>query len=264
MKRKIIGKNQIMLLTALIFVLVPVIRPGQPVKAAGDGAVAVASDSVEGATDDWNVMAQRLDEAIRNGTGQNVGFLVGNHFEIPTDILGRLAGKNATLALHTSNGVTFSISGGEIYAADAPFTVDVSFESVIPDEVKQQLPGNNILRQFSMAQKDAYPCLLNVHLALGEEYAGRHAVLYSYDEAGSRMRQEGIFRINGQGNAMFGLRRGDEYLVAVYRGYTVAEGETLSHIAFRNGISLQRLMAFNPQIRDADLIQIGQRVNLPN
>lgn len=63
---------------------------------------------------------------------------------------------------------------------------------------------------------------------------------------------------------MFGLRRGDEYLVAVYRGYTVAEGETLSHIAFRNGISLQRLMAFNPQIRDADLIQIGQRVNLPN
>ena len=80
MKRKIIGKNQIMLLTALIFVLVPVIRPGQPVKAAGDGTAAVVSGSIENATDDWNVMTQRLDEAIRNGTGQNVGFLVGNHF----------------------------------------------------------------------------------------------------------------------------------------------------------------------------------------
>lgn len=264
MKRKIIGKNQIMLLTALIFVLVPVIRPGQPVKAAGDGTAAVVSGSIENATDDWNVMTQRLDEAIRSGTGQNVGFLVGNHFEIPTDILGRLAGKNATLALHTSNGVTFSISGGEVYAADAPFTVDVSFESVIPDEVKQQLPGNNTLRQFSMVQKDAYPCILNVHLALGEEYAGKHAVLYSYDEAGGRMRQEGIFRINGQGNAMFGLRRGDEYLVAVYRGYAVAEGDTLSHVAVRNHISLQNLLALNPQIQDADRIQIGQMVNLPN
>ena len=61
MKRMIIGKNRIMLLTALIFVLVPVIRPGQPVKAAGDGAAAVVSGSVENATDDWNVMTQRLD-----------------------------------------------------------------------------------------------------------------------------------------------------------------------------------------------------------
>ena len=141
MKRKIIGKNQIMLLTALIFVLVPVIRPGQPVKAAGDGAAAVVSGSVENATDDWNVMTQRLDEAIRNGTGQNVGFLVGNHFEIPTDILGRLAGKNATLALHTSNGVTFSISGGGILAAPAPLSPGGSFASGLSPGGEKQPPG---------------------------------------------------------------------------------------------------------------------------
>ncbi len=63
---------------------------------------------------------------------------------------------------------------------------------------------------------------------------------------------------------MFGLRRGDEYLVAVYRGYTVAEGDTLSHVAVRNHISLRNLLALNPQIQDADRIQIGQMVNLPN
>lgn len=264
MKRKIIGKTIITLLTALIFVLVPVIRPDQPVKAAGDGAVPVLSGSVEDTTDDWNVMVERLGQAIQNGTGQNVSFQVGNHFEIPADILSRLAGRNATLALHTSNGVTFSISGREIYAVDTPFVVDVSFDSVIPDEVQGQLSGSDTIRQFSMEQKDAYPCVLNVHLALGEEYVGRHAVLYSYDEAAGRMRQEGIFRINSQGHAMFGLRRGDEYLVAVYRGYTVAEGDTLSHVALRNHISLQTLLAHNPQIRDADQIQIGQMLNLPN
>lgn len=257
MKRKAARKIATALMTALIFVFVPVIRPDRKVEAA-------ASDSLEDVTDNWLVMSQRLDEAIRNGIGQNVSFLVGNHFEIPTDILSRLAGKNATLALHTGKGIAFSISGGEIYSTDKPFTVDVSFESVIPDEAKGQLPGNNTIRQFSMEQKEAYPCVLNAHLALGGEYAGRHAVLYSYDEAGGRMRQEGIFRINSQGQAMFGLRRGDEYLVAVYRGYTVAEGDTLSHVAVRNGISLRSLLALNPQIRDADRIQIGQAVNLPN
>ena len=99
MKRKIIGKTIITLLTALIFVLVPVIRPDQPVKAAGDGAVPVLSGSVEDTTDDWNVMVERLGQAIQNGTGQNVSFQVGNHFEIPADILSRLAGRNATLEI---------------------------------------------------------------------------------------------------------------------------------------------------------------------
>ena len=264
MKRKTEKRVAIALMTALIFVFVPIIRQDTKAKAANGSQVIAASESVGDTTADWLVMVERLDQAIRNGTGQNVSFLTGNHFEIPTDILGRLAGKNATLALHTSNGVTFSISGRDIYAADAPVVVDVSFESVIPDEVKRQISGQNILKEFSMEQKDAYPCCLNVHLGLGEEYAGKHAVLYSCDESAGLLRQEGIFRINELGHAMFGLERGDEYMVAVYRGYTVAEGDTLSHVAARNGVSLQALMAVNLQIKNADQIQIGQLVNLPN
>lgn len=264
MRTKTEKKIAIALMSALIFVFVPVIRQDTKAEAANGSAVVAASESFEDTTADWLVMAERLDQAIQNGTGQNVSFSTGNHFEIPTDILGRLAGKNATLALHTSNGVTFSISGRDIYAADTPVVVDVSFEPVIPDEVKRQVPEQNLLRQFSMEQKDKYPCCLNVHLGLGEEYAGKHAVLYSYDESAGRLRQEGVFRINSLGHAMFGLERGDEYVVAVYRGYIAKPGDTLSHVAVRNGISLQALMSVNPQIKNADQIQIGQLVNLPN
>ena len=264
MRTKTEKKIAIALMAALIFVFVPVIRQDTKAKAANGSAVIAASESFEDTTTDWLVMVERLDQAIQNGTGQNVSFLTGNHFEIPTDILGRLAGKNATLALHTSNGVTFSISGRDICAASTPVVVDVSFESVIPDEVKRQIPEQDLIREFSMEQKDAYPCCLNVHLGLGEEHAGKHAVLYSYDESSGRLRQEGIFRINSLGHAMFGLQRGDEYVVAVYSGYTVKPGDTLSHVAVRNGISLRTLMSVNPQIKNVDQIQIGQLVNLPN
>ena len=225
----------------------------------------VIGDSSDVVTADWNEMLEKLDLAIQEGKGRNVNITVGDSAVVSADVLNRLAGKHATLALHMADDLTFSISGREIGHVDYPLQITLCEESGIPGEVAARaLEGVTISRQFSMREKEAYPCRINVHLSLGAQNAGRHAVLYSYEEAGRRMRQEGIFRINGQGNAMFGLRRGDEYLVAVYRGYTVAEGETLSHIAFRNGISLQRLMAFNPQIQDADQIQIGQMVNLPN
>ena len=44
---------------------------------------------------------------------------------------------------------------------------------------------------------------------------------------------------------------------------TVRSGDTLSGIAKRHGVSLSSLLRANPQIKNANLIQIGQRVNLP-
>lgn len=262
MKRRIIGKNKIRIMTALIFILISFMGLGGAVKAA-EGGIGTESGSAGEYTRDWGAMVRQLDRAVQNGTGEDVNFLAGNHLEVPADILGKLAGKKAALALHTGNGVAFSISGGEIYRADTGFKADVSFESAVPDEVKAQIPADHIRREFSLETKEALPCFLNVHLALGEENAGRHAVLYSYNEADGTLRQEGIYRINAQGQAMFGLGRGDKYVVSVYQGHIVMRGETLSHIAAGNNVSLQALMAVNPQIRDADQIQIGQMVNLP-
>jgi LysM repeat protein len=45
--------------------------------------------------------------------------------------------------------------------------------------------------------------------------------------------------------------------------YTVKRGDTLSEIADRHGCSLADLVAANPQIRNPDRIDIGDRINLP-
>jgi LysM repeat protein len=44
--------------------------------------------------------------------------------------------------------------------------------------------------------------------------------------------------------------------------YTVRQGDTLSHIAARHGVSLTRLRAANPGV--SDRLQIGQRVSVPS
>lgn len=45
--------------------------------------------------------------------------------------------------------------------------------------------------------------------------------------------------------------------------YTVQSGETLSAIARRFGITLQALLAANPQITNPDVIQVGQQICIP-
>ncbi len=45
--------------------------------------------------------------------------------------------------------------------------------------------------------------------------------------------------------------------------YTVRSGDTMSGIAARHGVSLATLVAANPQIRNPNLIQVGQTVHIP-
>lgn len=213
---------------------------------------------------DWNEMLKKLDAAILEEKGQNVNIAVGDSVVVPADVLNRLAGHNATLALHMTDGPTFSISGRELGGTDFPVQITLCEESGIPDGVRRQLlEGVTISREFAMDEKDAYPCPVNVHLAFGPQNAGRHAVLYFYDEFDGTMRQEGFYRIQESGNAMFGLNRGDEYIVVVMKGYTIESGDVLSRIAVQNGISLKSLMAANPQIADSDRISVGQMINIP-
>lgn len=46
--------------------------------------------------------------------------------------------------------------------------------------------------------------------------------------------------------------------------YTVKKGDTLSQIAKRKGLSLRALIAANPKIKNANMIRIGQKINVPS
>lgn len=244
---------------ALIFILVPLLWPGEPAQAASGGMI--INQTPENATADWSVMKQWLEDAVNHGRGENVPFAVGNTFTVSTDILSRLAGKNATLVLYTEGNVTFSVTGTDVRRTDIPVCVTLSFEDIIPEEALRQIPGAQM--QFQTVERELYPCLVNAHLSLGPENAGKNAILYSYDEASGRMKQEGLYRINEAGSAMFGLKRGGLYAAAMMNSYTVMPGDVLSRVAVKKGISLKALAAANPQIADLDRIRVGQIINIP-
>lgn len=266
---KIKRKTAIIFAATLTVSMIPVSVRMRQESTAGDisaiiSHTVVIGDPSDTAADDWDKMLVKLDAAIDEGKGQNVNITVGDSVLVSTDILNRLAGKDATLALHMTDGLTFSISGREIKKADYPVQISLCEESGIPEEARQGLLEEvTISREFCMSEKEAYPCRINAHLSFGPQNAGRHAVLYYYDEFDGTMKQESFYRIRESGNAMFGLNRGDEYIVVVMNGYTVEAGDVLSRIAVKNDISLKSLMAANPQITDSDEIREGQLINIP-
>lgn len=242
---------------------------------AGNTASGGSASSVSGFVFDaprsvnWGGIAETIEAAVTAGEAENVNVVTGRNMRVPASVLSTLAGKNVTLAMHTGNGLAVSVTGTDLRNAGGDFNLTLSGSRVIPEAALNQVLTNAVLsREFSMEEKVNYPFHINVHMSLGAENAGKLAVLYYYDEASGTMKAAGSFRITENGAAMFGLNRGDEYIVVVGgtvngSSYTIVSGDTLGAIAARNGVTVNALLAVNPQITDRNRIFAGQTIVIP-
>ncbi|MCI8529170.1 MAG: LysM peptidoglycan-binding domain-containing protein [Lachnospiraceae bacterium] len=262
MKRKYVTA----FLMTLILIVAPVSDPFVTRVSAAENHISAAADVVDLNESDWDTVSERIDTALKSAEYRNVNVFTGYAVEVPDAILKELAGKKATLALHTGDGLAISITGTQIRATDKTFKLIMSSEKKIPESVTQKVTENAVVvREFNMVEKEPFPFRVNVHVGLGTENAGKPAILYSYDEGTDTLQMTGIYPINESGSAMFGLNKGDEYLIVVRQGsaYVVKPGEYLGGIARRNGISVRTLMEANPHIVNADFIYPGQVVIIP-
>lgn len=215
---------------------------------------------------DWKNVLAKVNAAQSDA---NVDILTGAGFTVPKEIIQALSGTDRTLALQLGHGTAISLSGRNIRKAGAAFKLSLTEESGIPEAVRQNTAqGASTVREFALAREGTLPYLVNVHLALGAENAGRTARLYRYDAKSEKLSLTGSFRVTAQGQAMFALRKGGGYLVTVSGSaasgaYTVVRGDSLYKIAARHGVSLRALLAANPQNKNVARIYPGQVLQIP-
>ena len=208
----------------------------------------------------------------------NMNVVCTGEVQVPQKVLNTIKGTNVTVAFHSGNGVAMSISGQDLKNKDLSkiqnidLTVDQTSKNIHANVVdaKTSVPT----RQLVIKDTGSFGVNVNIHVNVGKENAGKTANLYRYNAEKGRLEYCGSFTVTSNGQSMFALKRGGNYLVTVTErrpsesvwfaegDYTIKPGDTLSKIAQRNHMTLAELLRRNAQITNRNVIKVGQRLNL--
>ena len=208
----------------------------------------------------------------------NMNVVCTGEVQVPQKVLNTIKGTNVTVAFHSGNGVAMSISGQDLKNKDLSKIQNID---LTVDQTSNNIPASVVAaktsaptRQLAIKDTGSFGVNVNIHVNVGKENAGKTANMYRYNAEKGRLEYCGSFTVTSNGQSMFALKRGGNYLVTVTErrpsesvwfaegNYIVKAGDTLSKIAQRNHITLTELLRRNAQITNRNLIKVGQRLNL--
>ena len=208
----------------------------------------------------------------------NMNVVCTGEVQVPQKVLNTIKGTNVTVAFHSGNGVAMSISGQDLKNKDLSKIQNID---LTVDQTSNNIPANVVAaktsaptRQLAIKDTGSFGVNVNIHVNVGKENAGKTANLYRYNAEKGRLEYCGSFTVTSNGQSMFALKRGGNYLVTVTErrpsesvwfaegDYTIKPGDTLSKIAQRNHMTLAELLRRNAQITNRNVIKVGQRLNL--
>lgn len=208
----------------------------------------------------------------------NMNMVCTGEVQVPQKVLNTIKGTNVTVAFHSGNGVAMSISGQNLKNKDLSKIQNID---LTVDQASNNIPANVVAaktsaptRQLEIKDTGSFGVNVNIHVNVGKENAGKTANMYRYNAEKGRLEYCGSFTVTSNGQSMFALKRGGNYLVTVTEhrpsesvwfaegDYTIKPEDTLSKIAQRNHMTLAELLRRNAQITNRNVIKVGQRLNL--
>lgn len=165
---------------------------------------------------DWNAVSADIQNAVAADKVQSISVNAGTKFQVSKNVLDQLTGSKTALFLATSSRLAFSVSGWNVEQETPSFGVALSEKVIIPEPAERAVQAGAVFSHtFAMEDKSSYPVIIGVHLNVGKEYAGKNSYLYYYDELTGSMKLAGSFTVTDEGQTMFALTRGDEYIVVI-------------------------------------------------
>lgn len=246
---------------------------------SGSAATSSAPETVN-----WNEVSSSVQDKVTEITQNpaiatvNMNMVCTGEVQVPQKVLNTIKGTNVTVAFHSENGIAMSISGQDLKNKDLSKIQNID---LTVDQASNNIPANVVTaktsaptRQLAIKDTGSFGVNVNIHVNVGKENAGKTANMYRYNAEKGRLEYCGSFTVTSNGQSMFALKRGGNYLVTVTErrpsesvwfaedNYIVKAGDTLSKIAQRNHMTLTELLRRNAQITNRNVIKVGQRMNL--
>ncbi|MBD9083217.1 MAG: LysM peptidoglycan-binding domain-containing protein [Lachnospiraceae bacterium] len=246
---------------------------------SGSAATSSAPETVN-----WNEVSSSVQDKVTEITQNpaiatvNMNMVCTGEVQVPQKVLNTIKGTNVTVAFHSGNGIAMSISGQDLKNKDLSKIQNID---LTVDQASNNIPANVVTaktsaptRQLAIKDIGSFGVNVNIHVNVGKENAGKTANMYRYNAEKGRLEYCGFFTVTSNGQSMFALKRGGNYLVTVTEhrpsesvwfaedNYIVKAGDTLSKIAQRNHMTLTELLRRNAQITNLNVIKVGQRMNL--
>ena len=246
---------------------------------SGSAATSSAPETVN-----WNEVSSSVQDKVTEITQNpaiatvNMNMVCTGEIQVPQKVLNTIKGTNVTVAFHSGNGIAMSISGQDLKNKDLSKIQNID---LTVDQASNNIPANVVAaktsaptRQLAIKDTGSFGVNVNIHVNVGKENAGKTANMYRYNAEKGRLEYCGSFTVTSNGQSMFALKRGGNYLVTVTErrpsesvwfaedNYIVKAGDTLSKIAQRNHMTLTELLRRNAQIMNRNVIKVGQRMNL--
>ena len=149
----------------------------------------------------------------------NVNFVSKGETKVQPSVLSEIKGKNVAVAFHGGNGFALSISGKDLgdtnlaRLGNLDLTIDSTAQN-IPASVMASKPGTE-KKQIAVKDTGDFAVPVNIHVGVGAENEGKYALLYRYDAKYGRLEYVSSYQINEEGQSMFALKKGGDYLVTV-------------------------------------------------
>lgn len=248
------------------------------------GSTGSAATSSAPETVNWNEVSSSVQDKVTEITQNpaiatvNMNMVCTGEVQVPQKVLNTIKGTNVTVAFHSGNGIAMSISGKDLKNKDLSKIQNID---LTVDQASNNIPANVVAaktsaptRQLAIKDTGSFGVNVNIHVNVGKENAGKTANMYRYNAEKGHLEYCGSFTVTSNGQSMFALKRGGNYLVTVTErrpsesvwfaegDYTIKQGDTLSKIAQRNHMTLTELLRRNAQITNRNVIKVGQRLNL--
>lgn len=184
-----------------------------------------AEVSVESLKDMWMDAVGQIEQVKENETYQ---IKLEGDTVVPADVFTTIQGTTKVLEIVLPNGVMWTISGDSITNAVADIDMNVLVDSdAIPVELIETVVKDDAYIQISLAYDGEFGCAAEMSLPVGEEFAGKIAALYYYNEETGELELICENEVDASGRAKLTFTHASDYVVVLASAGADAEATTM-------------------------------------